>query len=96
MVKAHHRAFVDLYLRLPGALKTVMQNKRSHTNITQDIFRRPDSGDVLLFYKEALDRFGNLERQCHLDALILIGDCIPRRRAEDFQKDVLTMPGARL
>ena len=69
MVKAYGKAFMDLYQRLPDALKTVMQNER-YARIASDVFRHPESGDVLLFYKEALDRFGNLDTNAS-DALIL-------------------------
>ena len=92
MVKAYGKAFMDLYQRLPDALKTVMQNDR-YARIASDVFRHPDSGDVLLFYKEALDRFGNLDANA-TDALILIRQLHPTKRAEDFHKDTLVILGA--
>ena len=92
MVKAYGKAFMDLYQRLPDALKTVMQNDR-YARIASDVFRHPDSGDVLLFYKEALDRFGNLDANAS-DALILLRQLHPTKRAEDFHKDTLVILGA--
>ena len=83
---------MDLYQRLPDALKTVMQNER-YARIASDVFRHPDSGDVLLFYKEALDRFGNLDANAS-DALILLRQLHPTKRAEDFHKDTLVILGA--
>jgi hypothetical protein len=93
MVKAHGKAFMDLYLRLPDAVKAVMQNER-YARIALDVFRHPESGgDVLLFYKEALDRFGNLDANAS-DALILVRQLHPTKRAEDYHKDTLITMGA--
>jgi hypothetical protein len=92
MVKAHGKAFMDLYQRLPDALKAVMQNDR-YARIASDIFRHPDSGDVLLFYKEALDRFGNLDANA-TDVLILLRQLHPTKRSEDYHKDTLVILGA--
>jgi hypothetical protein len=92
MIKAHGKAFMDLYQRHPEALKTVMQNER-YARIAQDVFRHPDSSGVLLFYKEALDRFGNLDANAS-DALILLRQLHPTKRAEDYHKDTLVTMGA--
>jgi hypothetical protein len=92
MIKAHGKAFMDLYQRHPDALKTVMQNER-YARMAADVFRHPDSGDVLLFYKEALDRFGNLDANAS-DALILLRQLHPTKRAEDYHKDTLVTMGA--
>jgi hypothetical protein len=90
MIKAHGKAFMDLYQRHPDALKTVMQNER-YARIASDVFRHPDSGAVLLFYKEALDRFGNLDANAS-DALILLRQLHPTK--QDFHKDTLVILGA--
>jgi hypothetical protein len=92
MIKAHGQAFVALYARFPDALKTVMQNER-YTSLVSDVFRQPNSADVLLFYKNALDRFGTVDAKA-TDALILVRQLHPTKRAEDLHKDTLVMMGA--
>jgi hypothetical protein len=93
MVKAYGKAFMDLYQRHPDALKTVMLNER-YTRIALDVFRHPDSsGDVLLFYQEALNRFGNLDTKA-TDALILLRQLHPTKHAEDYHKDTLVTMGS--
>jgi hypothetical protein len=90
MLQAHGQAFVDLYTRERRALTDVMRNPQ-YAKIILDVFgnERP----TVAFYKQSLDRFGSLDAQ-QTDALILAHQLHPTKKAEEINKDALTIIGA--
>jgi hypothetical protein len=90
MLQAHGQAFVDLYSRERRAVTDVMRNTR-YAEIMADVFN--DDRPTVAFYKQSLDRLGSLDAQ-QTQALILIHQLHPTKKAEEINKDALTIIGA--
>ena len=90
MLQAHGQAFVDLYSRERRAVTDVMRNTR-YAEIMADVFN--DERPTVAFYKHSLDRLGSLDAQ-QTHALILIRQLHPTKKAEEINKDALTIIGA--
>jgi hypothetical protein len=90
MLQAHGQAFVELYSRERRAVTDVMRNPR-YADIMLDVFS--DERPTVAFYKQSLDRLGSLDAQ-QTGALILIRQLHPTKKAEEINKDALTIIGA--
>lgn len=90
MLQAHGKAFVDLYSRERRAVTDVMRNPR-YVEIMLDVLS--DSQPTVAFYKQSLDRLGSLDAQ-QTNALILIHQLHPTKKADEINKDALTIIGA--
>jgi hypothetical protein len=90
MLQAHGKAFVDLYSRERRAVTDMMRNPR-YAEIMQDVLN--DDRPTVAFYKQSLDRLGSLDAQ-QTDALILIHQLHPTKKADEINKDALTIIGA--
>jgi hypothetical protein len=91
MIQKHSQGFVDLYTRQRKALTDVMRNTR-YAEIMLDVFHAGNPEAFLMFYKHGFDRMGSLDA-FQTDALILIHQLHPTKRADEINKDALTILG---
>ena len=89
LLQAHGPAFVDLYRRERLGVTAIMRNPR-YAEIMMDVFSTEQPS--VAFYKQGLDRFGSLDAP-QTDALILIHTLHPTKKADEINKDALTVIG---
>jgi hypothetical protein len=91
LVQKHAEGLVDLYMRQRKALVDVTRNTR-YAEILLDVFQADDPEASLMFYKHSIDWMGSLDA-FQTDALILTHQLHPTKRADEINKDALTILG---
>jgi hypothetical protein len=91
LVQKHGEGLVDLYTSQRKALVDVTRNVR-YAEIMLDVFHTDNPEASLMFYKHSLDRLGSLDA-FQTDALILTHQLHPMKRADELNKDALTILG---
>jgi hypothetical protein len=91
LIERHGLPFAELFARHSRPVVQITDNPR-YQDILDHVLQSGAPAAELLFYKYSLDRFGALDK-AQTDALVLIRQLHPTKRAEDLDKGVLTLLG---